>query len=67
MKIERKILREYGRIKRMENRDEGRFKVKGKNLNLGGNDFNNPIPFSIEIGNNFGETAIQFDANLKFY
>jgi K319-like protein/beta-propeller repeat-containing protein/HYR domain-containing protein len=55
-----------GGIKKMEIKDDGKFKVEGKKLNLGGNDFTNPILFSIDIGNDFGETSIQFDDKLKF-
>jgi HYR domain-containing protein len=55
-----------GGVKKMKVKDDGKFKVEGENLNLGGNDFNNPVLFSIAIGNDFGETSILFDRKLKF-
>jgi len=46
-------------ITRMEITDGGQFKVRAEGLDLSGIDPNNPIPFSLQIGNDIGETEIQ--------
>ena len=47
-------------IKEIEIRDDGEFEVEGRGLDLGGIDFANPVPFSLQIGNDLGETEIPF-------
>ncbi len=50
-----------GGITRVEIRDDGGIRVKGREVDLGITDFDGPIPFSLLIGNDGGETEIQFD------
>ena len=51
---------------KVEIRDDGRFKVQARGLNLSGLDLATPVPFVIQIGNDRGETAIPFDEKGKF-
>ena len=51
---------------KMKIRDDGRFKVKGRGLDLRSLDLGIPVPFVIQIGNDRGETAIPFDEKGKF-
>ncbi len=53
-------------LKKVEIRDDGRFKVYGKNLDLTGNDFSQPIDFGLTVGDDVGATTIPFDDKLRF-
>lgn len=52
-----------GGITLMEISDGGQFKVRAEGLDLSGLDPNNPIPFSLQIGNDIGETEIQVNTD----
>lgn len=41
--------------------ENGKFKLKVKRMDLSGLSFGSPIPFSITIGNDFGETNVAFN------
>ena len=41
--------------------DDGEFEVEGKDLDLSGNDPNGSVFFSLQIGDDIGETTITFD------
>lgn len=49
-----------GGIKQLVIKTNGKFKIKAKGLNLQGIDYLKPVPFSIQIGNDFGEKPIHF-------
>lgn len=48
-------------IKQINIRDDGRFRVEGQNVDLGDTNFANPVPFSLRIGNDLGQTEITVD------
>ncbi|MFQ5674102.1 MAG: hypothetical protein ACE5G9_13545, partial [Nitrospinales bacterium] len=52
-------------IKEIEIRSDGRFKVEAKRLDLGAIDFSAPVPFSLQIGNDLGETDLLLDHKGK--
>lgn len=53
-------------IKRISIRDDGKFEVRARGLDLSGIDLDNPVPFSLQIGDDFGETEITFDDKGRF-
>ncbi|MDZ7365334.1 MAG: DUF5666 domain-containing protein [candidate division KSB1 bacterium] len=53
-------------IKEIEIKDDGRFEVEGRDLNLANIELSQPVSFSLRIGNDFGETRIPFDRNGRF-
>ncbi len=46
--------------------DEGRFKVRGERLDPSGIDLTNPVPFSLQIGDDIGQATIQFDHDGRY-
>ncbi len=48
-------------VLQVEIRDDGEFEVKGEGLDLSGIDLTNPVAFSLQIGNDIGQTMIPFD------
>lgn len=55
-----------GGITQINIRDDGRFRVRARGLDLSGIDLNNPAPFSLQIANDLGETEIPFDNKGRF-
>lgn len=51
---------------KVEISDDGEFKLKGKRLDLSGIDLTNPVPFSLQIGDDIGQTTILFDDEDKY-
>ncbi|KMP10521.1 hypothetical protein UZ36_07335 [Candidatus Nitromaritima sp. SCGC AAA799-C22] len=47
-------------------KENGKFEIKGKRMNLRGIDFSSPVTLSIRIGNDLGESSISFDSKGKF-
>ena len=52
-------------IKKIEIRDDGEFEVKGRGMDLSGIDFASPVPFSLQIGDDRGISAIPFKMEDK--
>ncbi|MFQ5613885.1 MAG: hypothetical protein ACE5H9_17325, partial [Anaerolineae bacterium] len=50
-----------GGIKKIDLRDDGEFRVKGRDLNLDGINLDEPVAFSLQIGDDLGETGIPFE------
>ncbi len=48
-------------IKRIYLRDDGEFRVKGRDVDLNGIDLTNPVSVSLKIGDDMGQTTILFD------
>lgn len=59
------LVTDGGRL-RVEIRDDGEFRVKARDVDLTGIDLTNPVPFSLQIGDDVGTTAIQFDEEGRF-
>ena len=56
-----------GGITRIEIRDDGEFRVKGRGIpELSGIALRSLVPFSLRIGDDLGETDIQFDDEGQF-
>ena len=53
-------------IRRIDIRDHGTFSLIVRNVDLGSTDFSNPVPLSLQIGNDRGETTIPFDDRGRF-
>ncbi len=51
----------FSGIKQMVLRDNGKYKIKVKGIDLSGIDFSNPVLFSIQVANDRGEFMIPFD------
>ena len=47
-------------------RDEGEFEVKGRDIDLSGTDASSPVDFSLQIGDDLGDTTIELDDDGKF-
>ncbi len=52
-------------IKKVEIRDNGEFRVEARGVDLSGID-NNIVEFSLQIGNDYGETEIWLDHKGRF-
>ena len=50
-----------GGLTRLEIKDNGEFKVEAEELELSGLDYNNPLYFSLQIGNDLGTAEIMVD------
>ena len=55
-----------GAIMKIKLKDDGRFEVKAKGLDLDGIDLNDPVSYSLQVGDDLGETEIQFNKKGKF-
>lgn len=49
-----------GGITRIDIREDGKFRIKGKRIDFGTTNFDNPVPFSIQIGNDLAQTDVMF-------
>ncbi|MFC1491705.1 FG-GAP repeat domain-containing protein [Nitrospinota bacterium] len=54
-----------GGIIKVKIRGDGRFDVKARGLDLGALDIANPVPFSLQVGDDVGETEISFEVDKK--
>ena len=55
-----------GGIKRLELREDGEFRIEATKVDLAGIDLNQLVPFTLQIGNDKGETTIPFDRKGRF-
>ncbi len=65
-KLEFKAPRGTPGIRRIEIRDDGRFSVKARDIDLSAIDFPGLVAFALQIGNDIGQAEIAFDEKGRF-